>query len=106
MVNRAVIVKDDFIVYGSSHKLIPSDTEEFTYSACLSAFVASKKEDVMGGTMYLDDAPSSNGAMAIIEAELKKVVYGKPAKTENQIMAIQMLEHVGIETKYNPNIQL
>ena len=40
-----------------------------------------------------------------IEAELKKVIYGKPAKTENQIMAIQMLEHVGIETKYNPNIQ-
>ena len=32
MVNRAVIVKDEYIVYASSNKLVP-DNDDFTYPA-------------------------------------------------------------------------
>lgn len=32
MVNRAVIVKDEYVVYASSNKLVP-DNDEFIYSA-------------------------------------------------------------------------
>lgn len=38
--------------------------------------------------MFLDDAPSFEGAKAIVEAELKKVVYAKQALIADQISAI------------------
>lgn len=56
--------------------------------------------------MFLDDASSFEGAKAIVEAELKKVVYAKQALTADQISAIQLLEQFGIETYYNPGIIL
>lgn len=56
--------------------------------------------------MFLDDAPSFEGAKAIVEAELKKIVYAKQALTADQISAIQLLEQFGIETYYNPGIIL
>lgn len=105
MVNRAVIVKDDYIVYGSSNKLIPND-ETFTYPAFLAAFVRARKRDIIGGVMFLDDAPTLIGAQSAADAELSKVVYAKAASTPEQIAALQLLEQLGIETKYNPDINL
>lgn len=105
MVNRAVIVKDEYIVYASSNKLVP-DNDEFTYSAALAAFVRARKQDIIHGVMFTDDAISLNGAQAVADAELSKVVYAKPAQTLDQVAALQLLEQLGIETKYNPNINL
>lgn len=104
MVNRAIITKDNYAVCADSHKILPY--EEYVYPATLSAFVLSRKKDIIGGTIYLDDAPSDNGALAIIDAELKKVVYKQAASTPTQIAAIQLLEQAGVETCYNPEIQL
>ena len=105
MVNRAVIVKDEYIVYASSHKLIPGD-EAFIYPATLAAFVRARKQDIIHGTMFVDECPSLNGAKAIADAELDKVIYAKPAESTDQVAAIQLLEQLGITTKYNPNINL
>ena len=108
MVTRAILVwpNDSGITRTKSRVFDPSDPENFSYSAALVAFVLTRKKDIKGGTMFLDDAPSFEGAKAIIEAELKKVVYAKQALTTDQISAIQLLEQFGIETYYNPGIML
>ena len=103
MVNRAVIVKDEYIVYASSNKLVP-DNDDFTYPAALAALVRARKQDIIHGIMFVDDAISLNGAQAV--AELSKVIYAKPAQTMDQVAALQLMEQLGIETKYNPNINL
>ena len=105
MVNRAVIVKDAYIVYASSNKLVP-DNDDFTYPAALAALVRARKQDIIHGVMFVDDAISLNGAQAVADAELSKVVYAKPAQTMDQVAALQLMEQLGIETKYNPNINL
>lgn len=105
MVNRAVIVKDEYIVYAGSNKLVP-DNDDFTYPAALAALVRARKQDIIHGVMFVDDAISLNGAQAVADAELSKVVYAKPAQTMDQVAALQLMEQLGIETKYNPNINL
>lgn len=105
MVNRAVIVKDEYIVYANSNKLVP-DNDDFTYPAALAALVRARKQDIIHGIMFVDDAISLNGAQAVADAELSKVVYAKPAQTMDQVAALQLMEQLGIETKYNPNINL
>ena len=82
MVNRAVIVKDEYIVYASSNKLVP-DNEDFTYSAALAAFVRARKQDIIHGVMFVDDAISLNGAQAVADAELSKVIYAKNCDIED-----------------------
>lgn len=105
MVNRAVIVKDEYIVCASSNKLVP-DNDDFTYPAALAALVRARKQDIIHGVMFVDDAISLNGAQAVADAELSKVIYAKPAQTMDQVAALQLMEQLGIETKYNPNINL
>lgn len=105
MVNRAVIVKDEYIVYASSNKLV-LDNDDFTYPAALAALVRARKQDIIHGVMFVDDAISLNGAQAVADAELSKVIYAKPAQTMDQVAALQLMEQLGIETKYNPNINL
>ena len=105
MVNRAVIVKAEYIVYAISNKLVP-DNDDFTYPAALAALVRARKQDIIHGVMFVDDAISLNGAQAVADAELSKVIYAKPAQTMDQVAALQLMEQLGIETKYNPNINL
>lgn len=105
MVNRAVIVNDNYICSASSRQLVPGYPGP-GYPATMSAFVLSRRSDIVGGTMYLDEVPSSVGAMSILDAGLTKVVYAKPAESEDQVAAIQILEQGGVETRYNPDIIL
>lgn len=108
MVQRAILVwpNNNGITSTKSKILDNSDPEMFTYCAALVAFVLTRKKDIKGGTMFLDAAPSLEGAKAMCEAELAKVVYATEAQTMDEITAIQLLEQHGIETYYNPNIVL
>lgn len=76
----------------------------FTYEATNEVFNLAKKEDIAGGILFLDDAPQPQGAMAIISAGLKKVVYKLPVETVEESAACQLLEQYGVETVYNPDI--
>lgn len=108
MVQRAILVwpNNNGITSTKSKVLDPHDPENMTYSAALIAFVLTRKKDIKGGAIFLDDAPSLDGAKAIVEAELVKVIYQKPAVEPTQVAAIQLLEQFGIETQLNPGIIL
>lgn len=92
------------MVYASSSVFVKDRPEMFTYEATNEVFNLAKKEDVVGGILFLDDAPNPQGAMAIISAGLKKVIYRLPVETVEETAACQLLEQYGIETVYNPDI--
>lgn len=106
MVHHAILVnpETDTVVYAESKIFAEDDVFDFTYEATNEAFNLAKKEDVKGGYIYLDDAPTLASAKAIISAELKRVVYKIPIETPEEGAACQLLEQYGIPAIYNPDI--
>ena len=106
MVHQAILInpETDTIVYAESKTFAEDDIFDFTYEATNEAFNLAKKEEIKGGYIYLDDAPTLASAKAIISAELKRVVYKIPIETPEEGAACQLLEQYGIPAIYNPNI--
>ncbi len=87
MVNRAVIAKDEYIVYASSNKLVP-DNDDFTYPATLAALKIAGANEVYAvggaqavaafayGTESIPKVDKIVGPGNIFVALAKKAVYG------------------------------
>lgn len=106
MVNHAILVnpKKNLVIYGTSTTFADSDEMNFVYEATNEVFNLGRKADVSGGIIFLDDAPTLDGAKAIISANLSKVIYKIPIKTENEAAACQLLEEYGIPAIFNDEI--
>lgn len=109
MVHHAAIVnlEKNILVYGVSKDFSMGEkNDDFVYSATHEVFNRAKKEDIRGGIVFLDDAPTFEDAKAILSAELVKVVYKIPAETVDETAAIQLLEANKVETYFNPELIL
>lgn len=106
MVHHAILVNPEknLVIYGTSTTFADSDEMNFVFEATNEVFNLSRKADVKGGIIFLDDAPTLDGAKAIISAGLSKVVYKIPIETENEAAACQLLEEYGIPAIYNGEI--
>ena len=76
----------------------------FVYEATNEVFNLGRKADVKGGVIFLDDAPTLDGAKAIISGGISKVVYKIPVKNEDEAAACQLLEEYSIPAILNDEI--
>lgn len=105
MMTKAVIVKDDYIVFSDSIPIFHSD-ETMIMDAILMAFIKTQKVDIIHGWVFCNEAPSMTTAQAIIAAELSKVIYQNEELNEEQRAAIDLMEQYNIVVIHNPNILL
>lgn len=106
MVHNAILVNPEksLVVYATSNVFDESTEMNFVYEATNEAFALVKREDIIGGYIFLDSAPTLEGAKAIISAGIKKVVYKLPIENEDEAAACQLLEQYSIPAIYNPDI--
>lgn len=76
----------------------------FTYEATNEALALAKREDIIGGYIFLSSAPTLDSAKAIISAGIKKVIYKTPVENEDEAAACQLLEQYCIPAIYNSEI--
>ena len=105
MITKALIVKDDYVVFSNSVPLLYEDNA-ITMDATLMTLVKSQKSDVIHGSLFCNEAPSFAVAQSIVAAELKKVVYQNGELNEDQKKAIDLMERYSIVVIYNPDIIL
>lgn len=105
MINKAVIVKDDFIVSQEMEYIYDGELT-VNCNAILKAFLASRQSEVEGGTLFASGCPGLVSVGMIIAANLKKVIYGREPTNSDEMCSIELLREKGIETIFNPNIIL
>lgn len=105
MMTKALIVKDDYVVFSNSVPMIYEDSS-FTMDAILMNFIQAQKSDIIYGSLFCNEAPSFIVAQAIVAAELSKVVYQESELNDDQKKAIDLMEQYSIVVVNNSNIIL
>lgn len=103
---RAIIVNMEHNYASYGHQKPTDDNFETMPHATIQALIKAKREDVVGGTIFLARFPCFECAKAIVFAELTKVVYKEENNSDAMHMEAKMfLEHSGIEIVQNPDLE-
>lgn len=101
---RAILVNKDnsYVSYGHQH---PEDNFETQPHATIKALIKAKREEVVGGTLFLWRYPCYECVKAIVYAGITKVVY----KNEDNMdpthqEAKALLEQSGVEIVRNEDL--
>ena len=103
---RAIIVNmaHNYASYG--HQTPTDDNFETMPHATIQALIKARREDVIGGTIFLARFPCFECAKAIVFAGIVKVVYKEDNSNDAMHMEASMfLEHSGIEVVQNPDLE-
>ena len=103
MINQAIIVKDDFVVCQDTEPIYDGD---FTVAcnAIMKVFMASRPEEVAGGTLFASGCASLTEASLVISANLSKVVFNREPLDSEEMCAIELLKERDVAVVFNPNI--
>lgn len=105
MLSQAILINGDFIVAQPAQEVI-SGNYKANCSAITMVFVASRKEEVEGGTLFVNSCPTTSEAAMIIAANIAHVVVGASPFNADETVALEMLEKRGIHVTTNPRIIL
>lgn len=103
---RAIIVnmEKNYASYG--HQTPSGDNFETQPHATIQALIKAKREDVVGGTIFLARFPCYECAKAIVFAGLTKVVYREENISDAMHSeAVMFLEHSGIDVVQNTDLE-
>ena len=103
---RAIIVnmEKNYASYG--HQTPSGDNFETQPHATIQALIKAKREDVVGGTIFLARFPCYECAKAIVFAGLVRIVYKEENMSDAMHQEARMfLEHSGIEVVQNPDLE-
>lgn len=105
MLSQAVLVNGNFIVAQHAQEIV-SGTYKANCSAITMVFVASRKEEVEGGTLFVSGCPNTSEAAMIIAANIEKVIINASPFNADEAIAIEMLQKSGIDVITNISIIL
>ena len=105
MLNQAAIVNGNFIVTSHSKTFYEGDYD-FSCNAITMVFLKSRREEVIGGTLFANGCPGINEASMIIAAKLKKVVLNREPENSEELCAVEALKESNVEVVLNQNIFL
>ena len=103
---RAIIVnmEKNYASYG--HQTPSGDNFETQPHATIQALIKAKREDVIGGTIFLARFPCYECAKAIVFAQLARVVYKEDNTGDAMHSEAEMfLAHSGIEVVKNEDLE-
>lgn len=106
MINHAVIVNGDFIVWQKIDHIYNDGEITVDCDAIMKTFMASKQKDIEGGILYTNGCPDLINASMIIAAKLKKVVFNREPINSDEMCALELIKENGITVVCNPNIIL
>lgn len=103
---RAIIVnmEKNYASYG--HQKPTDDNFETQPHATIQALIKAKREDIVGGTIFLARFPCYECAKAIVFAGLAKVVYREDNNGDAMHSeAVMFLDYSGVEVVKNENLE-
>lgn len=103
MINQAIIVNNDFVVCQDTEHIYEGDFV-VNCNAIMKVFMASRPEEVEGGTLFASGCASLPEASLIIAANLTKVVFNREPLDSDELCAIELLKEKNISVVVNPNI--
>ena len=103
MINQAIIVKDDFVVCQDTEHIYEGD---FTVNcnAIMKVFMASRPDEIVGGTLFASGCAGLTEASLIISANLSKAVFSREPLDSDELCAIELLKERDVSVTFNPNI--
>ena len=103
---RAIIVNMERNYASYGHQTPSGDNFETQPHATIQALIKAKREDVVGGTIFLARFPCYECAKAIVFAGLVRIVY-KEENTGDAMHseAVMFLEHSGIDVVKNEDLE-
>ena len=103
---RAIIVNMEHNYASYGHQKPTDDNFETMPHATIQALIKARREDVVGGTIFLARFPCFECAKAIVFAGIVKVVYKEDNSNDAMHMEASMfLEHSGVEVVQNPDLE-
>lgn len=105
MLAHAVLVNGDFIVAQHAEEVICGDIKTGC-SAITMVFVASRQEEVEGGTLYVEGCPNTAEAAMMIAAKVARVVISASPYNADEMTALELLQKKDIEVVTNTRIIL
>ena len=103
---RAIIVNMEHNYTSYGHQKPTDDNFETMPHATIQALIKARREDIVGGTIFLARFPCYECAKAIVFAELTKVVYKEENTGDAMHSEARMfLEYSGIEVVQNPDLE-
>lgn len=103
---RAIIVNMEHNYASYGHQKPTDDNFETMPHATIQALIKARREEVVGGTIFLARFPCFECAKAIVFAGIVKVVYKEDNSNDAMHMESSMfLEHSGVEVVQNPDLE-
>ena len=103
---RAIIVNMEHNYASYGHQKPTDDNFETMHHATIQDLIKARREDVIGGTIFLARFPCFECAKAIVFAGIIKVVYKEDNSNDAMHMEASMfLEHSGVEVVQNPDLE-